>query len=128
MTCHRLKVFFDGGCRPNPGPIEVAVVARGVSYYFDDLGEGSNTDAEWLALINALEVAQELGETDFSLVGDAKVVIDQANGVNKCRSPAALAHHARFAALALAAPPKRIRWIGRNQNLAGIALAQRHGR
>lgn len=128
MTSRPLKVFFDGGCRPNPGPIEVAVVVRGVSYYFDDLGEGSNTDAEWLALIRALEVAQKLGEGEFVLMGDARVVIDQVNGVNKCRSVATLDHHARFAALVQTAPPKRIRWIGRSQNLAGIALARRHGR
>ena len=128
MTRHRLKVFFDGGCRPNPGPIEVAVVARGVSYYFGDLGQGTNTDAEWLALIKALEVAQELGEADFVLIGDARVVIDQANGLNKCRGPALLEHRAQFAALAAICPPKRIRWIARAQNLAGIALAARHQR
>lgn len=128
MTRHRLKVFFDGGCRPNPGTIEVAVVARGVSYYFGDLGRGSNTDAEWLALIKALEVAQRMGEPDFILVGDARVVIDQANGVNKCRSPVLLEHRAKFAELAAISPPRRIRWIARAQNLAGIALAERHQR
>ena len=31
MTVRRTKIFFDGGCRPNPGPIEVAVVAGGAS-------------------------------------------------------------------------------------------------
>ena len=128
MTRPRLKVFFDGGCRPNPGTIEVSVVTRGVSYYFGDLGEGSNTDAEWLALIKALEVAQGLGEANFVLLGDARVVIDQANGLNKCRSPALQAHQARFAALVQVAAPARIRWIARAQNLAGIALAARHGR
>ena len=128
MSKQRLKVFFDGGCRPNPGRIEVAVVARGVSYFFGDLGEGSNTDAEWWALIKALEVARQLGEPDFMLIGDAKVVIDQANGARKCRSPALQAHLAQFAALAVTTPPQRIRWIARAQNLAGIALAARHGR
>ena len=128
MTRRRLKLFFDGGCRPNPGPIEVAVVARGVSYFFGDLGEGSNTDAEWWALIKALEVARLLGDPDFVLLGDAKVVIDQANGVRKCRGPALQAHEARFAGLAVTIPPKRIRWIARAQNLAGIVLAARHAR
>ena len=128
MSKQRLKVFFDGGCRPNPGRIEVAVVARGVSYFFGDLGEGSNTDAEWWALIKALEVARLLGDPDFMLIGDAKVVIDQANGARKCRGPALQAHHAQFAALAVTTPPQRIRWIARAQNLAGIALAARHGR
>ena len=128
MTRPRLKVFFDGGCRPNPGRIEVAVVARGIAYVFDELGHGTSTDAEWLALIKALEVAQELGGADFVLIGDARVVIDQANGMNKCRSPALLEHRARFAALAAKCPPSRIRWIARAQNLAGIALAARHQR
>jgi ribonuclease HI len=122
----RLKVFFDGGCRPNPGRIEVAVVARGVTTFFDDLGEGTSNDAEWLALRAALEVAQALGEGPFELIGDCANVIDQANGVAKCRSPASLEHRARFAESAAPAPPGRVRWLARTQNLAGIALARRH--
>ena len=124
----RLKIYFDGGCRPNPGRIEVAAVARGVAHVRDDLGHGTNTDAEWLALIHGLELAQSLGETHFELTGDASVVIDQANGVRKCRNAALQAHLDRFTVLAEQTPPARIRWIGRAQNLAGIALAARHQR
>jgi ribonuclease HI len=122
----RLKVFFDGGCRPNPGKIEVAVVARAVSYFFDDLGEGTSNDAEWLGMRAALRVAQSLGEGPFELIGDCANVIDQANGATKCRSASALEHRARFSEAAEAAPPARVRWIARTQNLAGIALARRH--
>ena len=50
MIRKRVKVFFDGGCRPNPGPIEAAVMIRGVAHLFDDLGCGNSHDAEWLAL------------------------------------------------------------------------------
>ena len=128
MTNRDLKVFFDGGCRPNPGPIEVAVVVRGQVHLFDDLGPGSNTDAEWLALIKAFEVATALGETGFVLIGDARAVIDQANGKVRCRGEALQAHQARYAELAERFPPVRIRWTARSQNLAGIALAARHGR
>ena len=128
MRGPRLKIYFDGGCRPNPGPIEVAAVARGISYLRDDLGHGTNTDAEWLALIHGLELAQSLGEARFELIGDASVVIDQANGVRKCRNAALQAHLDRFTLLVEATPPARIRWIGRAQNLAGIALAARQGR
>jgi ribonuclease HI len=122
----RLKIFFDGGCRPNPGRVEVAVVARGVEYFFDDLGEGTSNDAEWLALRTALRVAQSLGEGPFELIGDCANVIDQANGAAKCRSAGALEHQARFAETAAPGTPGRIRWIARTQNLAGIALARRH--
>ena len=121
----RLKVFFDGGCRPNPGRIEAAVVARGVTYFFDDLGTGTNEDAEWLALHMALRTAQSLGGGDFDLVGDAAHVIAAANGAAKCRGRGARDHLARFREAAAAAPPRQVRWIARTQNLAGIALARR---
>ena len=58
MQRRPLKIFFDGGCRPNPGVMEVAVVARGVAYFFDNVGCGTSSDAEWLALRLALQLAQ----------------------------------------------------------------------
>ncbi len=126
MSRPAVKIFFDGGARPNPGPIEAAVVVQGVVRYFDALGEGSSTDAEWLALIAALDVAQSLAIPHFVLLGDATTVIDQANRRSKCRSAAIQAHLARFEAMG-GVRPSRIRWIARTQNLAGIALeARRH--
>ena len=121
----RLKIFFDGGCRPNPGCIEAAVVARGETLFFDDLGSGTSSDAEWLALRAALRVAQALGESDFELIGDCANVLAQANGAARCRGLAAEEHLARFREAAALGPPGRIRWIARTQNLAGIALARR---
>ena len=58
MPVRRVKIFFDGGCRPNPGPMEAAVVLRGAVHFHDDLGVGSNSDAEWLALIAAAQLAR----------------------------------------------------------------------
>jgi ribonuclease HI len=121
------KVFFDGGCRPNPGPIEAAVVIRGATYFSDGLGSGTNSDAEWLALIRALELAQSLGLGEFELIGDALEVIRQAD--RALRSARAMpGHAATFRALAGNGPPAKVRWIKRAQNLAGIALARRHPR
>lgn len=123
----RAKVFFDGGCRPNPGRMEAAVVVRGAVHLFDDLGVGTNRDAEWLALIRALELARSLGLAEVELVGDSIDVIKQANVV-LADGQALQGHAATFLALAHKAPPARIRWIKRQQNLAGIALAARHPR
>jgi ribonuclease HI len=123
----RLKIHFDGGCRPNPGRIEAAVVASGVTHFFDDLGDGTNNDAEWLALIAALRVAQTLGVADFVLLGDSAVVIAQANRLQKCRTPALQVHLDAFEALG-GTRPAQIRKIARAQNLAGIALDQRRNR
>ena len=101
--------------------MEAAVVARGVTHHFPDLGHGTNNDAEWCALIAALEVAQGLGIDDFVLLGDAATVIHQANGVWKCRSTALQGHLARFEAMG-GVRPTQIRKVARTQNLAGIAL------
>lgn len=125
MRARRLKIFFDGGCRPNPGRMEVAVVARGVTHFFDDLGCGTSSDAEWLALRLALQLAHSLGEPDFELIGDCAHVIRQASGLSRCRTEVALGHCAKYQACAAAGLPKRLRWIPRAQNLAGIALARR---
>ncbi|TXC70729.1 reverse transcriptase-like protein [Sphingomonas ginsenosidivorax] len=119
------KIFFDGGCRPNPGRLETAVVVRGIAYVDDDLGEGSNTDAEWLAAIAALQVALALGERDVRLLGDSAVVVGQANGTRRCRTPELEAYRDRFRDLASRFASVRVRQIGRAQNLAGIALDRR---
>jgi ribonuclease HI len=121
----RLKIFFDGGCRPNPGSIEIAVVARGTTYFYDDMGCGTSSDAEWLALRLAVELAHSLEESDFELIGDCANVILQANGLSRCRTETARDHCAEYHDCAAAAPPKRLRWTPRSQNLAGIALARR---
>lgn len=120
-----LKIYFDGGCRPNPGRLETAVVARGIAYFQPDCGIGTNNDAEWLALIHAVEVAISIGARDVVMLGDSALVVGQASGIAKCRSPELKAHLAIFQTLASNFERIRIRKIPRSQNLAGIALAQK---
>ncbi len=117
-----LKLFFDGGCRPNPGPIEVAVVVRGRTFHRADVGIGTNGDAEWLALLYALDVARELEGTDLLLVGDSAMVVTQASGAGKCRTPELRRYLATFAVEARRFTRVRLRHVRRNHNLAGIEL------
>ncbi len=123
----RVKVFFDGGCRPNPGPIEIAVVVRGIAHVREGLGVGTNGDAEWVALLEALKVAQASNLEAFDLLGDSRTIIAQANAT-LVTGHASHPHAAALLALAELRRPARIRWIARAQNLAGIALAARHPR
>src|SRR4051812_19692882 len=99
------------------------MVAAGETTILRDLGNGTSSDAEWLALIHALTIAQSLGTPDFVLLGDAVGILAKANGTLKCRA-ADLRHFERFRALASPANPPRLRYIKRSQNLAGIALAR----
>lgn len=118
-----VKIFFDGGCRTRAGLMEVAVVAGGRTTILPDLGPGTSNDAEWLALIHALTVAQAAGWDDVVLIGDSADVIAKARGDVKSLGTSA-AHLATFRQLA-AATRVRLRWVKRTQNLAGIALAGR---
>jgi ribonuclease HI len=124
----RLKVYFDGGCRPNPGAMEAAVVIRGVAHISTGIGAGTNCDAEWLALILALKVAQDSGVEDFELLGDSAVVVAQARREQKCRGADLQRHFDAFAALVGERAWPRVKKIARAQNLAGIALVQLHER
>ncbi|OYY66013.1 MAG: hypothetical protein B7Y49_04040 [Sphingomonas sp. 28-62-11] len=107
--------------------MEIAAVAQGRAYVRQDIGQGSSFDAEWLALIYAVEVAGLLGVKDVALLGDSATVVGQASGRVKCRGDA-IAHHARFMASIPAGTSVRVRLIKRTQNLAGIALARLHDR
>jgi len=128
MERRRLKIFFDGGCRPNPGAMEIAVAARGQVWITHDLGQGTSADAEWLALIEAIRIARSLDAPDIILLGDSAMVVAQANGIAKCRSENLQRHLETFRHLAAAGTPPRVQHIRRAQNLAGIALAKTHDR
>lgn len=122
----RLKLFFDGGCRPNPGPIETAVVIGGTVHIRDDLACGDNNEAEWLALLHAVELARAAGARDVLFVGDSAVVIAQASGAGRCRSPQLQPHLDAYRAAVSGFDRIVLRCVPRTKNLAGIALARRH--
>ncbi len=126
MGSARTKIYFDGGCRPNPGPMETAVVRSGVRHIRTGLAIGGSSEAEWLALTHAAElaIAQELDDVVF--VGDSLLVINQAKGAWKCRSAELREYQTRFAILSAHFKRVGLRHVLRSHNLAGIALQRWH--
>jgi len=122
----RLKIYFDGGCRPTPGTMELAVVVRGQEFVLREQGYGTSTDAEWLALIEACKISRCFENQPFIILGDCAPVIDQANGKAKARG-SSQAHFEAFQRVVRGNRP-RIRYVKRSQNLAGIALQKLHPR
>jgi len=122
----RLTYFFDGGCRPNPGPIEAAVVSRGRTWFRDDLGSGDNNAAEWAALLYAVELAHADGAQNVLFIGDSVLIVEQASGRQPCRSALLQPYFEAYRAAAAAFPRVRLRQVPRSRNLAGIALARRY--
>lgn len=123
-----MTLYFDGGARPNPGRMEIAVVTGGRSYVREDVGEGDNCTAEWLALRYAVEIAVAAGAIDALFVGDARTVVEQALGRWACRNAQLKPHLAAYRQAVTAIPRVHVRHVGRSKNLAGHALARRHPR
>lgn len=128
MRTGSLRIFFDGGCRPNPGAMEVAAVTRGIAYIRQDIGHGGSEKAEWLALLHAVGIAVELGAHDVELIGDSRSVIGQASGSLKCREAWRQKNLAAYRAAVSGFRRVRLRHVARSRNLAGIALARTHPR
>ncbi|AHE53340.1 hypothetical protein NX02_08080 [Sphingomonas sanxanigenens DSM 19645 = NX02] len=120
-----MTFYFDGGCRPNPGPMEAAVVVGGSVHLRDGLGIGDNNQAEWLALLFAAELAVAAGATDVLFVGDSTLVVEQARGRWRCRSAQLQPYVAAFGVAAAGISRVRLKQVPRSKNLAGIALARR---
>jgi ribonuclease HI len=104
--------------------METAVVTGGRASFRTALGIGDNNEAEWLALLHALEIAIETSARDVLLIGDSTVVIEQACGRWPCRSAHLQPYLERFRALAPSIPTLKLRQVPRSKNLAGIALAR----
>lgn len=76
-------VEFDGASRGNPGPAgigyRVLPDGNGVEGH-DYIGEATNNEAEYQALIHGLESALEKGYTDVIAEGDSQLVVRQVRG------------------------------------------------
>jgi ribonuclease HI len=84
MPYENLKIFTDGGARGNPGPAGIGAVAYGedgavvfeVSEY---VGETTNNQAEYRALIAALEKAKDIGAKRIDVFMDSELIVKQMN-------------------------------------------------
>ncbi|WP_280585972.1 ribonuclease HI [Halorubrum sp. Boch-26] len=80
----RAHVYFDGASRGNPGPGAVGwclvtsdgVVAEGG----ERIGRVTNNQAEYAALIRALEAADEYGFEAVDVRGDSELIVKQVRG------------------------------------------------
>ena len=88
----KLTIFTDGGARGNPGPAASAAVLKNqageiVATTSRYLGETTNNQAEYTAIILGLEKAKELGATEIDLFMDSELATKQLNGQYKVKNP-----------------------------------------
>jgi len=85
-----LDLYADGASRFNPGPSGVGVVIykneeefHTISQY---IGEATNNEAEYIALIKGLEYLAKINELSVNCYLDSKLVVEQAKGNYRVRA------------------------------------------
>jgi ribonuclease HI len=80
----RAHVYFDGGSRGNPGPAAIGwviVTSDGIAAEGSKrIGRATNNQAEYEALLGALEVAAEYGFDELVIKGDSELIVKQVRG------------------------------------------------
>lgn len=87
-----LKIFTDGGSKGNPGPSSIGGIGyidgKTVFEFKKSIGIATNNDAEYLALIKALENAKRytLHTTQIYFYSDSRLMVNQVKGLFKVKN------------------------------------------
>lgn len=118
-------IYFDGGCRPNPGTMAMAFVTSEGHEFFELIGEGTNNMAEWRSLFAAASFAKTFDVKSVTFRGDSTLVVNQAKGLWKIKIP--MFSVLRRSVLAqLADIDATFEFIPRAQNLAGHLIERKY--
>ncbi|NCN25494.1 ribonuclease H [Candidatus Falkowbacteria bacterium CG10_big_fil_rev_8_21_14_0_10_37_14] len=88
----KLIIHTDGGARGNPGPAGCGAVlvweggkepVVEISYY---MGVATNNQAEYTAIVLAIEKAKELGATELDFYLDSELAVKQLNREYKVKN------------------------------------------
>ncbi|MHB1417203.1 MAG: ribonuclease HI family protein [Chloroflexota bacterium] len=127
-TNGRVVLRADGASRGNPGPAAIAYVlldARGRELAAEGrcIGQATNNEAEYRALIAGLERAKTLpaGELDIRL--DSELVVFQLTGRYRVRTPHLVPLHERARTLLSAFSKVTVRHVPRRENARSDQLA-----
>ena len=88
----KITIYTDGGSRGNPGPSAIGVVIDDKKYS-EYIGEGTNNEAEYKAVIFALKKAkallgkEKIKNMEVELKSDSELLIRQLNGEYKIMEP-----------------------------------------
>lgn len=88
---NKVITFSDGGARGNPGPAGIGAIIyddkrRVLAEISEYLGETTNNQAEYRALIAALKKAQGLAASEVECYLDSELVVRQLNGEYKVKN------------------------------------------
>ncbi|RUM30463.1 MAG: ribonuclease H [Aquifex sp.] len=82
-------LYFDGAAKGNPGPAGIGyvlIIEKRKYTHSKAVGEKTNNQAEYLALIEGMKKAKELGVKELVVKGDSQLVIRQMEGKFKVKN------------------------------------------
>jgi len=79
-----VNVYIDGASRGNPGDSGIGILFKdnndNSKMFKKYIGIGTNNNAEYTALISALEIAMDSGLKEINVYTDSQLVANQING------------------------------------------------
>ena len=87
----KVIIYTDGGASPNPGPASIGAVIKdekglAVGLVSQSIGIATNNEAEYQAVIAALQMASKLGAESVELRSDSEWLVRQVNGQYKVKA------------------------------------------
>ena len=136
VNIRRVVIFTDGASLGNPGPAAIGATikdeqGRLITTISQGIGRTTNNQAEYRAIIAALEKAIELGAKQVDMHSDSELVVRQINGRYRVRNAALKPLYQQAKQLISLLKGFTITHIPRQQNteadnLAYIALKRPH--
>lgn len=125
-----LTIYIDGSVQGNPGPGAIGVVilngdGQVVEAWGEAIGEVTNNQAEYRALLAALEKARRLGAAAVTIRSDSQLLVRQFSGEYRVKDAKLRPLHERARALAGRFASFQLEHIPREENRAADRLANR---
>ena len=100
----RLYIYTDGGSRGNPGNAGIGILIldeerKTLKAYKEYIGRATNNQAEYTALIRALEFASDISRGEIHCTLDSELVVRQLNGMYDVRDKSLKVLHDRLSEL-----------------------------
>ncbi len=85
METEQVIIFTDGASRGNPGPAAIGATLKdkqgnSITSISQPIGRATNNQAEYRAIIAAIEEAIKLGAKQVNVHSDSELVVRQING------------------------------------------------
>ena len=128
MNTDRMLINADGASRGNPGPAAIGATIKGeqgglLARISRPIGRATNNQAEYRAVIAALQEAVRLGARKVDIRLDSELVVRQLNGRYRVKNTALISLYQEAKGLLMRLEMVTIRHVPREQNREADRLA-----